>query len=73
MGYCLFIQSYIMNFKAKTLTLNEYITYRNYLINKARARSRAFNSKKESYYDIRLKNLDYQYPEFKGKGLILKK
>lgn len=53
----------------KTLTLQEYIDYRNKLVTRRDARARHF-PEKVTYYTARLEILDRQYPEFRGIGHI---
>lgn len=58
--------------KNKTLTLNQFIEYRNKLVTRREARHKHF-PEKTTYYDLRLEQLDKKFPEFKGLGKINKK
>lgn len=56
--------------KNKTLTLKEYIVYRNKIVSRLRARVSHFGNPEKNYYFIRLKQLDEQYPDFRQFGVI---
>lgn len=58
--------------KNKTLTLNQFIDYRNKLVTRREARHKHF-PEKVTYYDLRIQQLDNQFPQFKGLGKIVKK
>lgn len=54
----------------KPRTLKEGIAYRNTILLRAEARTRTFQDNGNNYYWLRLKEIDQQYPEFKGLGQI---
>lgn len=54
----------------KRYTLQEYISYRNMILSKAKRRTEVFGDKGYNYYWIRLKLIDEQYPEFHKFGII---
>lgn len=56
--------------KTKTLTLKEYIVYRNKIVSRLRARVSHFGNPEKNYYFLRLKQLDELYPEFRQFGVI---
>lgn len=58
--------------KNQILTLEQFIEYRNKLVTRREARHKNF-PEKTTYYDLRLKKLDKQFPQFKGIGKIYKK
>lgn len=55
--------------KNKTLTLKQFIQYRNMLLVRRDARKKNF-PEKITYYDIRIKELNELYPEFSNFGKI---
>lgn len=55
--------------KNKPLTLTQYVDYRNKLITRRDARHKHFPNK-TTYYDIRLDEIDRQYPQFSAMGKI---
>lgn len=55
--------------KNKPLTLTQYVDYRNKLLIRRDARRKNF-SKQVNYYDIRIEEIDRQYPQFSGLGKI---
>lgn len=62
----------------KTLTLDQYIAYRNMLITRREARIKHFgykdwNDKHVNYYTSRIEMLDQAYPQFKGLGHVILK
>jgi hypothetical protein len=54
----------------KPRTLQEYIEYRNMIIERGTARSNKFHDFHQNYYWLRLIEIDNQYPEFKGLGIV---
>lgn len=54
----------------KPLTFQEYIAYRNKTLLRANARTKVFKDNDNNYYWLRLKEIDNQYPEFKGLGQV---
>lgn len=50
--------------------VKNFIDYRNKIIIRQRARKKAFRDTKESYYDIRLKELNELFPQYKNFGII---
>jgi len=52
------------------VTFEQFIEYRNKIVIRLRARKKHFKSNKPNYYEIRLEQIDSQYPEFKKLGVI---
>lgn len=61
--------------KHKRFSYEEFIDYRNKIVLRLHARNRVFTKSKqdkfkEQYYEIRLKQINEQYPEFSKFGQI---
>lgn len=54
----------------KPKTFEEYVSYRNEIYTKAVNRTAKFGDGGFNYYWLRLQEIDNQYPEFKGFGVI---
>jgi hypothetical protein len=56
----------------KPMTEEKYIAYRNELIERRNSRRQHFGLA-INYYDLRLEEIDMQYPEYKGIGKVFLK
>lgn len=56
--------------KRKILTYEQFIAYRNKMIIRRDARRRSFPKDPDSYYDIRIREINQLYPEYAHFGQI---
>lgn len=54
----------------RVLTLKEFNCLRNKLLIRAKARTKNFNDKGNNYYWKQLEDIENQFPEYKGLGII---
>lgn len=54
---------------AHSLHISEIILYRNKIVTRLRSRVKHFGTK-VNYYHIRLEQIDQQYPQLRGYGII---
>lgn len=57
----------------KFQSVEDFVKYRNYLIDRGTARTKTMNDNRKNYYFYRLEHLDKLNPEFAGLGKIIVK